>query len=711
LCHYEKNYTVNLYIYRMDFFKKKEHIFIIVGLIICIILYIVHISQPSSVEIAEEAFIKEFEKQVNEQQPPKDDSKPPIQLPAAGPSELDKYFKEKKIESNKALARDLAIQLGPVIALRVAKTAIAKKAGLAAVRVSVRVLEKLVGKVSVDMLSKIGIRIARKVAVSAGGKLAAAAAKAASSGPAAIITLAFDAVSIGLDIADVGGYMQMGTKELYIAMRKEILEQYARAFAEQGIELPLVYGPLDKLMENIDEYNKKVNTEIELITSDINEPIMREYNKKNTEFIANNPNVTAKQIEEAFSNNFDKYVNIDKIMAKTTANLCVKNNGTMYGEYCTYKNPSDCKNSMIWPPTEESTYVEWDSEKKVCSIASNAMYDVCKSAHIGYNWETGLCDITEDYCKSKGAKWEYNDKIKQYDCKIPKSQEIFESIFGTTVTRGTIQIFDKDQYCPCPSDTREVPPYLCEKCPADHPIKKGAFCYDTCPSGMEDINLGCRQNIPNPDNFMKGAGGLTYIKKSMPVQLKPCNTWNSSYRDDGTSCWLDTYGNGVGKLPNTSCPNGWRSDGTSCWEDLVCKWNDCQSKGPLGNCWGGLDCTGCGCIKQGVVRSCDQGWTNVAGLCYKNCKPGYRFRGGNLCEPEGGPGIKKTKFDREFCPPGYKNVLGICWAECPPGFSDNGMGCNRPGYERSPHALITIPKSRKYAFSKKNNAVIKSGNC
>jgi hypothetical protein len=379
--------------------------------------------------------------------------------------------------------------------------------------------------------------------------------------------------------------MKMGTKELYIAMRKEILDQYTRAFAEQGIALPLIYGPIDKLMEDEKDYQNQINIEIELLTSNTNEPLMATYNKMNTEFVAKNPNVTAKQIEKAFGDNFEKYVDIDKLVEKATANLCIKNNGVINSGFCTYKTAQDCKNSMEWPPTEESTYVEWDPDKKICAITSNAMYDVCKGANIDYDWDTGMCKITKDYCLSKGAKWENNPKINQPDCIIPKSQEIFESIFGTTVTRGTIQLFDPAQYCPCPTGTKEVPPYLCEKCPVEHPVRKGALCYDKCPANMEDTGFGCRQIAPNENRLIRAAGGLTYTKKTEPAKLRPCGFWNSAYRDDGTSCWLDTYGNGVGKIPNTSCPNGWRNDGTSCWEDVQCstKWNDCSWRTIMGS--------------------------------------------------------------------------------------------------------------------------------
>lgn len=153
-------------------------------------------------------------------------------------------------------------------------------------------------------------------------------------------------------------------------------------------------------------------------------------------------------------------------------------------------------------------------------------------------------------------------------------------------------------------------------------------------------------------------------------------------RDDGTSCWKDTLPNGVGTIPQLNgCPNGWRDDGTSCWEDLKCTGGgNCKTE-----CSGDwrpwtwhcdthcdpINCNGCGCIKMNAFQRgshCGNNQSNVAGLCYNNCPSGYHFAGGNLCEPDGGAGIKTTAFDRYKCPPAskptHKKLTGaLCYAE------------------------------------------------
>ena len=194
------------------------------------------------------------------------------------------------------------------------------------------------------------------------------------------------------------------------------------------------------------------------------------------------------------------------------------------------------------------------------------------------------------------------------------------------------------------------------------------------------------------DGLFSGISGILAdalkIFDSKIPDKKPCSDWNSRYRDDNTSCWLDTYGRGAGRPRDGSCPHGWRNDGTSCWEDLNCTtvdkgyWNESWGagwcNGPqkrpthapwwLGGGRTGWDdcystwiadlkttCTGCGCIKQGTNHSCRSDEDMIGLLCYPKCDPGYRAVStgifGNYCEPNEGPGIKVTAMQRYKCPP------------------------------------------------------------
>ena len=214
----------------------------------------------------------------------------------------------------------------------------------------------------------------------------------------------------------------------------------------------------------------------------------------------------------------------------------------------------------------------------------------------------------------------------------------------------------------------------------------GQLCYPKCKTGFTGVGPVCWENCPAGWNDY-GVGCNKYpTKDACPANM----------RDDGTSCWLDTYGNGVGTIPlKRPCPAHMRDDGTSCWldtygrgvgyanyfetwdeqlkrceksEGTACEWNGLIA---YPKCKAGYHSVGC-ClcepdggpgIKQTLFdrQYCAAGETNVAGLCYKNCKSGYHYFGGNLCEPDGGPGIKKTIFDRTKCDnPKARNVFGLC---------------------------------------------------
>jgi hypothetical protein len=208
--------------------------------------------------------------------------------------------------------------------------------------------------------------------------------------------------------------------------------------------------------------------------------------------------------------------------------------------------------------------------------------------------------------------------------------------------------------------------YLCflDRCDGNEQEEAG-LCYDKC------------------DNGYNGGATTCAAKSSLSNPKAPAKTpCPPGMRDDGTSCWRDSLPNGVGTIPRLGgCDSGQRDDGTSCWDDIKCdpiRWNGCKSRF-LGGCVGGAEgggCRGSGrIVKTSFQRGsyCGFNQTNVAGLCYNNCAPGYHFAGGNLCEPDGGPGIKKTLMDRQYCPdPDRELVYALtkvdqqCYKKCPP---------------------------------------------
>ncbi|CAN0555079.1 unnamed protein product, partial [Ectocarpus sp. 8 AP-2014] len=48
----------------------------------------------------------------------------------------------------------------------------------------------------------------------------------------------------------------------------------------------------------------------------------------------------------------------------------------------------------------------------------------------------GLCEFTRKYCKRYGLTYFYNKDVGTHDCMLSNVQKGFETVFGTTVTRG-----------------------------------------------------------------------------------------------------------------------------------------------------------------------------------------------------------------------------------------------------------------------------------
>ena len=182
-----------------------------------------------------------------------------------------------------------------------------------------------------------------------------------------------------------------------------------------------------------------------------------------------------------------------------------------------------------------------------------------------------------------------------------------------------------------------IAPYLCylDACDPNEQEDAG-LCYDKCDKGYNGIGPVCWAN-------------KTDSNAKAPAKT-PCP---SNMRDDGTSCWLDTRPNGVGTIPRTTGGG--------------CHGGDCHGAGCPWSCH--LECSPVQC--DPLQSTCD-GKVNVAGLCYNACPSGYHFVGGNLCEPDAGPGIKKTMMDRQYCPDADRELAHVattidqqCYTKCP----------------------------------------------
>ena len=90
------------------------------------------------------------------------------------------------------------------------------------------------------MAAKLGTKIFTKVALAVGKTLLKGLAKVAISGPVGLAMLAFDMLSLGLDLWDPQGYNNAQAAGQIKTMRDNIQDQYKEALANEGITNPLV---------------------------------------------------------------------------------------------------------------------------------------------------------------------------------------------------------------------------------------------------------------------------------------------------------------------------------------------------------------------------------------------------------------------------------------------------------------------------------------
>ena len=294
---------------------------------------------------------------------------------------------------------------------------------------------------------------------------------------------------------------------------------------------------------------------------------------------------------------------------------------------------------------------------------------------VKYNYETGMCDFTREYCSRYGMEF------KGSDCKLRPGQGVAELIFGKTVTREVVRAFTS-------------PPSYAKK--SKGPATKGA-----CPSGMRDDGMNCWL-----DPVYRGPGSAMGCKDGEEKKGQLCYP---KCREGYDSSALECEG---------SCPKGSEKIGFHCtqwtknnshfvWTDKKHCYNKYDNKGYLSR-----DASTCNepCMEGFTRRSsllgsafCNKtrGRYSRAGdakplstcpadkereglVCYPKCsnkgdQGQYKYNGVlDWCQPEGGAGIKKGLDDRWECPEGSKSIAGICYENCKPGERDDGLLCNPP---------------------------------
>ena len=554
------------------------------------------------------------------------------------------------VDEHKAVLIAVPVQAVSLIAVKAAMKALTGRTEQSltkyTLRVASRALEKMGAQVGEKLLVRLGIRSVER----AGVALASQGAVAAASGPGApfveAAALCFDALSLSLDAADAGGYNKLQTEQTYLEMKAEVDKEFQKAFADQGVPLPVVSGPLDKLSAT--DLQAKVTATTQDILAAAGNKYMKPLQDAMGAWLVKNPLAQEADID-TWSTSFlaANPIDNDALTADALSRVCTSAGGTPGDAgVCSYSTKASCLSSYSWPLKPDDVYSEWVDGK--CQLASQGMRGICEQNSLAYNQDTHVCDVTETYCKSKGADWKYNDAIKQNDCSIPLGQSVAEAIFGTTIVRGLKQIFSMDQY---------------EKC-KDGETDDGFFCRSTsCPDGQENSAGLC---------YAKCKSGYAGVG---PVCYSNCE---AGYTDDGAFCRRAGYcppgTDHNGALCYPQCKPGYSGIGPMCWGGCPSGYPDsgatfCSKPSSYGRGVGYPWKFGDALNNNGMLARCakdnPQGCEVSSAIAYPKCKAGFHAVGCCVCSPD-----------------------------CPPGTSDTGATCEKDRYGRGAGDPDTTVKAK-----------------
>lgn len=589
---------------------------------------------------------------------------------------------------------------------------VAQKAASSAARCGIKTVQKM------------GTRLAIRL-----GEMGAKEAAKAAMGPVGWAMMAFDVLSLGLDMADPGGYDKMQTLDMIYKQRDGLRD---KAAAQGGF--PFVVGPLTSLSDADSQALFQQVTQDYILT-------------KLTDYVASLDltKLTDAQLDTQLSAQEDtisNYLATDAGFAELFSAACAAKSGKPIGSGdCSWPDAGSCNSSYKWPMADNSTdiFTFWTGDQCQAS-AAQTVRKLCDDNGLDYDFANEVCTLTNKYCLSKGADTTVNEKHNSAtDCKIPWNQQIAEALFGTTITRGLKQIFSIEQYQPCDPNKEwgyeqlptplktflQVGSYLS---PAMLVLKQttGLMCFDkniqSCPTGMEKSNGLCY--TPCKDGYK--SDGATQCYKVYPgweqndattiVNVgkvlhanpgKPLSTCPDGQDKDGALCYPKCGANeyGVGPVCWTSCPDGYKDGGVFCskpasygrgagypWKvgdkafDYGPAQARCQKDNPQGcekngliwypKCKAGFHAVGC-CV---CSPDCPAGTTDTGATCNKNshgrgagsplqCGPGQTQDSAGLCY--------------DSCPTGtHKTTIGMCDSGCPDGAKDTGVSCLRESYSR-----------------------------
>jgi len=604
-----------------------------------------------------------------------------------------------------------------------AKVALAKTIGteIAVGIIAGEIMEKMILK---------GPRLAAKGAVVAGkmlaklapklgAKLAATGAKhaaTASTGPpgwiVSAIMLAFDAISLTLDLLDVDGYNSYTSNDVISNMRKMMDFSLWKSLKDAGMDFPMMFPLAEPFQNEFEAAQNFMGGEMfnKFVMKDIEEtPAMKAIWDGFLNEAIENPDVELpEQITDFTVKTIEKYhkerdliiftklqdllgdekykVELYEFMS-TPKRIGISLSEKFAGEWNTQQRETWFKNNDLFKPPKQAidyvdptaalytdTYYVLDTtnpgtedkpnmipkklpKKTVLGCAYGTIITFCEKRRQLKGISDAVdprklgvkFDMGSGQCKfTKEFCIRYGMVFSKNNCKLNPGQAAAEMILGPTVTRASVREWEDRKAAFTSGDPVQV---------AGAVLKT---VYD--PTGLGTASV---KRLIKEINETKA-------KKTTPAKKIPCPP---GMRDDGTSCWSDTIAKKTSMAKKRPCPPGMRDDGTSCWRDTIAKKTSMAKKRP---CPPGMRDDRTSCWKDTVAKKSSPARK-------RPCPPGMRDDGTSCWKDT--VAKRSSLAKKKACPSGMRDDGTSCWLDSKGrgvgvAMRSTGGGCTGGGCKR-----------------------------
>ena len=584
----------------------------------------------------------------------------------------------------KRLGKKAVSEITDKAAKEALETAMEKAGKEAAEKAATEAAQKVASKAATTATEKATAKLAGAAAAKIGAKAGMAAAKMgakAGMGPVGWALMAFDVLSMALDIAGCGGFQEgpfdnktwTKTRDTLTAQVKAMVDD-ANAEGDDPVRWPVITGPFDKL--DSATLQTRLLDKVRAAMADPNNKFVQDVVTKLKAAVEAKTITKEEQIDQFMEDNLD----LEGLLLESTKGLCtdlkgkVIMDGTTFAG-CSWPDPAACEASFKWPiveANENDKYSVWNKEKQECNMdpVSQNMRGICEAEKFPFNKDTKLCELSKDHCLQKGMQWDGTN------CKLSTGQNVAEMMFGTTVVRGLNALYSADQYEPCPAGARPageiaalagaatiwsgpagvmlatyIGQTMCasDKCP-DGQDRVSGLCYDQCKTGYDDKSDGITgmkvqgMCYKCPDGFKKTTAGMCQRVSCPPGQEQGTGLGAGfCYRkcsDIHGAEYTESDGASICKKP---CPAGMVK------EELTCR-RDAQTK-----------------TSGSAQKTCPAGWSqSVAGpggMCQQDCTDGYKKYGGHCYHPNVDTSKLSRIPDKRGCDSGQRDDGTSCWED------------------------------------------------